>query len=192
MLSEFYDSVTVVERDKLPDSPSQRKGVPQGRHVHMFLSRGTQALAELFPGLLDELAEAGAVVVTDGDLSRIYARVGGWELKRSGRLADPTVLTRCLASRPFVEFHVRRRVMGLPKVTFLDGHDAVEPLTAADAVAGVRSSTATTGLRLCWMLTWWSTPRAGQRAPRYFWRLWVMAGRPSYGRQPSWAIQVSG
>lgn len=138
VLSEFYDSVTVVERDKLPDSPSQRKGVPQGRHVHMFLSRGTQALAELFPGLLDELAEAGAVVVTDGDLSRIYARVGGWELKRSGRLADPTVLTLCLASRPFVEFHVRRRVMGLPKVTFLDGHDAVEPLTAADAVAGVR------------------------------------------------------
>ena len=55
VLSECYDSVTVVERDKSLECPSPRKGVPQGRHVHMFLSRGTQVLAELFPGLLDEL-----------------------------------------------------------------------------------------------------------------------------------------
>lgn len=138
VLSDFYGSVTMVERDRLPDHPSERKGVPQDRHLHNFLSRGVQVLAELFPGLLDEMAAAGAVVVRDGDLSRIYARMGRCELKRNGRLADPSVLTMCLASRAFVEFHVRRRVSDLPNVAIMDGHEAGEPVTAAGAVSGVR------------------------------------------------------
>lgn len=138
VLSEFYESVTVVERDWLPDYPTDRKGVPQGRHVHNFLARGVQALVELFPGLLGELATAGAVVMDDGDLSRVYGRVGRYEFKRSGTLADPSPLTQCLASRPFLEFHVRRRVKALPNVTFLDGHDVVEPVGAVDTVTGVR------------------------------------------------------
>jgi len=44
VLSEFYDSVTVVERDTLPDRPAHRRGIPQGRHVHILLSRGIQGL----------------------------------------------------------------------------------------------------------------------------------------------------
>lgn len=138
ILSEFYDSVTVVERDPLPDHPRERRGVPQGRHLHTFLSRGAQVLAELFPGVLEQMAAAGAVVVNDGDLSRIYARVGRCELKRSGRLADPAVLTLCLASRPFVEFHVRQRVQALTNVAFLNKQEVIEPLAVADAVTGAR------------------------------------------------------
>jgi hypothetical protein len=138
VLSEFYDSVSVVERDWLPDYPCDRKGVPQGRHVHNFLSRGLQVLVELFPGLLGELEAAGAVVADDGDLSRVYGRIGRYVFKRSGRLSDPLPLTLCLASRPFLEFHVRRRVKALRNVTFLEGHDVVEPVAAADAVTGVR------------------------------------------------------
>ncbi|WP_407688996.1 FAD-dependent oxidoreductase [Mycobacterium sp. HUMS_1102779] len=137
-LSEFYDSVTVVERDRLTGHPSERKGAPQDRHLHNFLGRGIQVLAELFPGLLDELAAAGAVVVDDGDLSRFYTRVGHCELKRSGRLAEPAALTLCLATRPFVEFHVRRHVMTLPNVTVRDGHDVVEPVAGGDAITGAR------------------------------------------------------
>lgn len=72
--SESYDSVTVVDRDRLPDHPAQRKGVPQGRHLHSFLTRGTGILGELFPGILDELAAAGAVVIDNADLSGRYAR----------------------------------------------------------------------------------------------------------------------
>lgn len=136
VLSEFYESVSVVERDMLPGHPSHRKGVPQGRHLHALSSGGTHVLAELFPGLLDELAAAGAIVV-NGDLSRIYARVGRYELKRSGKLADPGALVLCLATRPFLEFHLRRRVQALVNVTFMDRHEVVEPL-AANAVTGVR------------------------------------------------------
>jgi 2-polyprenyl-6-methoxyphenol hydroxylase-like FAD-dependent oxidoreductase len=111
VLSDFYDSVIVLERDHLPDHPVHRKGVPQGRHLHQFLTRGTQVLGELFPGILDDLVAAGAVI---NDPSRIYA------------------------SRPFMEFHVRRRVGALGNVTFLDGHEVLEPITTADAVTGVR------------------------------------------------------
>jgi len=138
VLSEFYRTITVVERDALPDTPVARKGVPQGRHLHSCLSRGSQVLGELFPGLLDELAEAGAVVIDDGDLSRIHAQIGPYELNRTGRFADPAALVLHLASRPFLEFHVRRRVQMLDNVTFLDNQDVVEPVVTARAVTGVR------------------------------------------------------
>lgn len=137
VLSEFYCSVTVVERDSLLDHPSHRKGVPQDRHLHAFLGGGVQVLSALLPGVVDEMAAAGAVILRDGDLSRIYARMGRWELARSGTVADPTALTLCLATRPFIEFHVRRRVAALPNVTVLDGHDLLELRAGADAVTGV-------------------------------------------------------
>ncbi|MGB8505974.1 MAG: FAD-dependent oxidoreductase, partial [Mycobacterium sp.] len=33
-LSDFFETVTVVERDALPDEPANRRGVPQGRQLH--------------------------------------------------------------------------------------------------------------------------------------------------------------
>ena len=127
-----------MDRDRLPDHPAQRKGVPQGRHLHSFLTRGTGILGELFPGILDELATAGAVVIDNGDLSGRYARIGRHELNRTGTLADPQALAIYSASRPFMEFHVRRRVDTLSNVAFLDGHDAVEPVHDRGVVRGVR------------------------------------------------------
>ncbi|GLE50460.1 FAD-dependent oxidoreductase [Mycobacterium montefiorense] len=138
VLSEFYDSVSVVERDRLPDYPCHRRGLPQGRHAHNFYSRGLQVLGELFPGLLDDLARAGAVVVDDGDLSHFYVRLGRYELKSAGTFADPAALTLHMASRPFMEYQLRRRVKALPNVNILDGHDVSELLTTGDIVNGVR------------------------------------------------------
>lgn len=137
VLSEFYASVTIVERDALPDQPSHRKGVPQDRHLHALLGRGVQVLSELLPGVLDEMAGAGAVVLRNGDLSQIYARMGRWELARSGMVTDPAALTLCLASRPFIEFYVRRQVATLPNVAVLDGHDLLELRDGTDVVTGV-------------------------------------------------------
>jgi 2-polyprenyl-6-methoxyphenol hydroxylase-like FAD-dependent oxidoreductase len=138
VLSDFYRTVIVVERDVLPDGPVARKGVPQGRHIHSCLSRGTQVMGELFPGLLDELVQAGAVAVDDGDMSRIYARIGRYELNPTGRFADPAALALHLASRPFLEFHVRRRVQRLANVAILDDRALVEPVVETDSVTGVR------------------------------------------------------
>ena len=62
VLAQRFERVTIVERDGLPQTGQQRKGVPQGRHVHVLLPAGLRALAELFPGVLDDLRERGAHV----------------------------------------------------------------------------------------------------------------------------------
>src|SRR3954467_7907533 len=82
VLADFYETVTVVERDVLPDDPENRRGVPQGRHTHALLSRGAQVLEELFPGFLDELVAAGAPVWGDGDLARLFFCFNGHKLVR--------------------------------------------------------------------------------------------------------------
>lgn len=41
-LADYYDEVTVFERDVLPNAHEPRKGVPQGRHAHGLLARGRE------------------------------------------------------------------------------------------------------------------------------------------------------
>ena len=146
VLAQFYDSVTVIERDALPDRPAQRPGVPQGRHVHSFLPGGTAAVEELLPGFLDRLAAAGAVVVDDADLSRTRLRIGGEELNRTGRLADPAALTGYQAGRPLFEHTLRRHLLAHTAVTILSAHRAGDLLTTDGAVTGVRITSRRTGV----------------------------------------------
>jgi 2-polyprenyl-6-methoxyphenol hydroxylase-like FAD-dependent oxidoreductase len=140
VLADFYETVSVVERDVLPDDPTNRRGVPQGRHVHALLRRGGQIIDELFPGILDELAAAGAPVLDDGDLSKIWMSVGGHQLVRVGTARDRQAMTVYVPSRPFLDCHVRRRLRAVPNVTILSGLDAAEMTSSADRnrVTGVR------------------------------------------------------
>lgn len=125
-LAEYFDTVTLVERDVLPDGPVQRRGVPQGRHAHGLLSGGLRALAELFPGLPEELAADGATVLDGAKLSLVSLTFGGHRLNLNGQPSSP--MESYLASRPFLEAHVRDRVRAIDNVRILDGHDAVELL----------------------------------------------------------------
>ena len=52
VLSDYFESVTVVERDQLSTNAEVRKGIPQGKHIHILMCKGTDILSELFPGLL--------------------------------------------------------------------------------------------------------------------------------------------
>ena len=135
VLADFYETVTVVERDVLPERAANRRGVPQGRHVHLLLGRGSQVLGELFPGFVDELVAAGTPVLDDGDLSKLYMSNGGHLFPRSGRFKDVQLL---LPSRPLLECHVRRRLRAVGNVTVLESHDVVEPTSTAtrDRVTG--------------------------------------------------------
>ena len=128
VLSEFYGTVTVVERDNLPDAADQRRGVPQGRHFHVLWSRGADELARLFPGIHDDLIAGGAEVCDDGDLSRVSIRLAGHELSREGKFSDPSAVKLHLLSRPLLESHVRQRVGAIDNVEILDGHDFVDPI----------------------------------------------------------------
>ena len=141
VLADFFRTVTVIERDELPDDPVNRRGVPQGRHVHALLPRGAHIVDELFPGLLDELVAAGVPVWDDGDLSKGYLSYNGHEVLRSGVLAgDHKATALYMPSRPLLECHVRRRLQGIWNVTIHGGLEVAELTAAADRnrVAGVR------------------------------------------------------
>ena len=49
VLSDSYDCVTVVDRDVLGEAPGPRRGVPQGRHVHVLAAGGLQVLRRSCP-----------------------------------------------------------------------------------------------------------------------------------------------
>lgn len=134
VLADFYDRVTVVERDVLPTDPVNRRGVPQGRLIHVCLARLTEVLDELFPGFRDDLVAAGVTSWDDGDFSKLCWSIGGHQMVRSGKSAEaPHILS---PSRPVLEWNVRRRVCAIANVRFLEGHDVVG-LTATPDHAGV-------------------------------------------------------
>jgi 2-polyprenyl-6-methoxyphenol hydroxylase-like FAD-dependent oxidoreductase len=138
VLADHFESVTVVERDLLPHDAANRRGVPQGRHVHALLGRGCQVLRELFPGFTEELTAAGAPSFDYTDLSEVYFNFAGHEFPQTGGFTGlPPVIT---PSRPLLENLVRRRVRAIPNVTLFEGYDVVG-LTASpggDRVTGAR------------------------------------------------------
>src|SRR5262245_27845724 len=109
VLAESYRTVTVVERDTLPAGPEPRRGVPQGRLIHGLLARGAQILDELFPEFLDQMVADGAIP-WDGDFAKLSFSIGGHRLVRSGRAPSPESMPFYLQSRPFLEWHVLRRI----------------------------------------------------------------------------------
>ena len=138
ILADFYDRVTVVERDVLPHGAANRRGVPQGRHVHALLGRGSAVLAELFPGFVDELVGAGAPVFDYQDLSEAYFSFAGHVMMRTGALLRlPPVL---IPSRPLLESLVRQRLRELENMTMFEGYDVVDLISTAesDRVTGAR------------------------------------------------------
>ena len=136
VLSDAYRRVTVMERDALPDGAGHRRGVPHGRHAHLLVPGGVHVLDALFPGLLDDLVAGGAPVVRD--LAQLRFAPGGHLLRLQGRPAGPMPQ---LASRPYLEAHVRARVRALPTVEIVDRCDVAGLVTTAarDRVTGVRA-----------------------------------------------------
>ncbi|WP_075003101.1 FAD-dependent oxidoreductase [Streptomyces qinglanensis] len=113
VLTEHFDTVTLLERDTLPDGDERRRGTPQARHVHGLLARGAGHLEDLFPGLRTELAQAGAPVYDHG----AGARTRVW----AGSLPTVTVgLEVQTAHRDALEGALRRRVAALEKVAVRD------------------------------------------------------------------------
>ena len=112
VLADRFDHVTVVDRDTLPDAPTWRSQVPQGRHPHLLLAAGARLLDGWFPGIIDELHAGGAVEI---DLAAdMHWYQGGGVARR-----PPSSLRGPAMSRPFLEWTVRARLAALPNVTIL-------------------------------------------------------------------------
>jgi 2-polyprenyl-6-methoxyphenol hydroxylase-like FAD-dependent oxidoreductase len=113
VLSDHFERVTIIERDRLPESAEARKGIPQGRHVHGLLSRGAAILKEYFPDLFPALVKGGSSYVdTLADVCWYYFDV--WKLQ------FPSDMTGYSQSRPFLEQHVREHLAARSNVFFID------------------------------------------------------------------------
>src|SRR5436305_10252083 len=113
ILSGHFDSVTVVERDRLPEETGARRGIPQGQHLHVLLNKGASLLRELFPDLPAALAERGAPYV-DGIADVRWYHFGVWKTR------FPSPIQGYSQSRPFLEQCVRRCLSTKANVRFLD------------------------------------------------------------------------
>ncbi|WP_143132510.1 NAD(P)/FAD-dependent oxidoreductase [Amycolatopsis rubida] len=135
VLAGHFATVTLIERDRLPDSPRSRPGTPQDRHPHGLLTRGAEALESLFPGLRDELAANGAPVIDFCQDVRFRFPAGSPRSMPSGILAQPV-------SRPLLEDVLRRRVRALGPVVVRCGYRVTGLLTDATGrqVTGIRAA----------------------------------------------------
>ncbi|GGQ35444.1 FAD-binding monooxygenase [Streptosporangium pseudovulgare] len=132
-LSETHAEVTVVDRDLLPEEAASRRGVPQGRQLHVLLARGREAFDELFPGLTEELAAMGAPLI---DLQeQVHWYNDGYRMRRV-----PSPLVAFGISRPLLEHVVRARVAALPGVNLVAGCEVTSLVAAPGSgrVTGVR------------------------------------------------------
>ncbi len=132
-LAGTYSHVTILDRDELPEDLVERRAVPQGRHVHVLLPQGCAHLESLLPGLSGQLVDAGAPLCDL--LGQMRWIVNGFELARAS-----TGLRTVVASRPFIEGHVRRRVRALPGVELVPRCEAVDLVACrgGSRVTGVR------------------------------------------------------
>lgn len=125
VLSERFGRVTIVERDHFPENPGFRKGVPQSRHLHAFLMRGRVISERLFPGLEEELEDAGAALLD-------IAADGEWLTPAGFSPHFHSGLPLLMCSRDLLEWAVRKRVAALPGISFLQKTDVTGLLPTPD------------------------------------------------------------
>ncbi|MFA1610490.1 FAD-dependent oxidoreductase [Halobellus rubicundus] len=110
VLADAFESVTVLDRDPLPDERVARRGVPQANHVHALLEPGRVMLEDLFPGYGDDLLAEGGVIMDASKKLDLY--------QQGDFLAEsPHELPFYCASRPLFELLVRRRMRERDDVT---------------------------------------------------------------------------
>lgn len=111
VLSEFFNEVILIEKDKKNNQVISRKGVPQGVQGHVLLKSGEEIIEELFPGIIQELSLYGAKK-TDfaGDL--FWSHHGTQKV----RFASDVLISQ--QSRPLLEWQIQQRLEKITNITF--------------------------------------------------------------------------
>jgi 2-polyprenyl-6-methoxyphenol hydroxylase-like FAD-dependent oxidoreductase len=110
VLTDYISRVTIIDRDRLPDVPQFRQGVPQARHAHTLPLRGQQILEQEFPGITDELIANGATSL-DGSSETALFMDGSWQ-----SLRNPGAVVSMTYSRPLLETVLYHRLADHPQV----------------------------------------------------------------------------
>ncbi len=132
VLSESFERVVVLEKDGRHPRREGRPGAAQGWHLHHLLTAGQIELERIFPGIVDDMVREGAFKVDMAAQYRI--RLGGtW--KKPGT-SDIDIVC---AGRPLLEWCVRRRLDGEPRISFRYESDVADLVydRETNAVVGV-------------------------------------------------------
>lgn len=118
VLSEFFEQVTVIEKDPEPEGPGFRPGIPQGRHFHALIAGGLDIMSELLPGIKEELRAAGSLLPKR---DQFYFYLPEGKSYAQGRYVpevppDTGQDTPYVQTRGLLEHCVRSRVMALPNI----------------------------------------------------------------------------
>ncbi|MEU6114161.1 NAD-binding protein [Streptomyces sp. NPDC047117] len=140
VLASHAEQVTLIERDRLPkqgreqerdeEQAEGRPGVPQGRHPHILLESGQQAMDSLLPGFTEQLEAAGSPRVG------LPADMVQWQERWFARL--PATQSIFTGTRAQLEQLVRERVFANPAIRVVDGADVVGLTGDAERVRGVK------------------------------------------------------
>ena len=131
-LSERFDTVTVIERDRLPEKPEVRKGVPQARHLHGIWAGGMRAIEAMLPGTRDRLVAAGAIPLNMPTDMAWLTPADRWIQ------SFPATQTNVSATRTLLEWAVRDAVRSASNVRFLEEHEVTSLRTSPNGdIAGV-------------------------------------------------------
>lgn len=112
-LAPFFETVELLDKDELPDTPRSRKGVPQDLQVHILLKGGELAVESLIPGTRAALLAAGAIEVRQTEDVSIWER-DAWQATRA------LGYSQLMMSRPAFERVLRRQVLQLGNVVIRD------------------------------------------------------------------------
>lgn len=130
-LARRYDRVTVIERDRLPDVPLHRRGVPQDEQMHAILAIGQEAFEDLVPGVAGEFLRAGAAWY---DSPRGIASLSsqGWAAR------GPSEAWIYGIRRVVLEDALRRKVAEIPNISVVQGQVVgVHSIPGSGRVSGV-------------------------------------------------------
>src|SRR5579883_1317407 len=133
VLSDYFEQVTIVDRDVFPTTPAHRKGVPQSQHAHALLAAGQSIINQLFPGIMDDLRADGALSVSNVVPIAIVSPAGKLpSLRQPGEFIA--------FSRYLLEWHVRDRLSRLPGVQIIANTEVVGLLSTPNQsrVTGVQ------------------------------------------------------
>jgi len=143
VLADYFDRVTVFERDQIEDRPVLHKSVPQGNHIHALLLSGQHVMSLLYPGFTEELRTLGAVSFRPG-IDIVFYGPNGKAYNGTHSVKEPRDLglEGHIMSRGLLEYHVRRRTVALANVK-VETDAAIEGLVHdGGRVRGVRRNRA--------------------------------------------------
>jgi 2-polyprenyl-6-methoxyphenol hydroxylase-like FAD-dependent oxidoreductase len=167
VLTDSFDTVTIVDRDIFPVAPDHRKGVPQSYHVHGLLATAFPILEQLFPGLMNDLRMDGAATASN--------KVPLAIVSPKGLLHLPKMPKTLSFSRPLLEWHVRDRVSKRPEVRII-------PNTEVTGLLATQDRTRVTGVQMR------ERGQEGRTATLYADLIVDASGRHS--QAPRWLIEL--